>query len=266
MEMSLNERKPHSIIDLLLFLSGPILWIVLFTIVKVSIPLFYMVIYQSVVSALFLFKHPKLFFPSLFFVILLASTYLPLSENLWVLRILISVGVLMLLLWLILPLRKLRPAFKLGNIDKAGIIYALLTITISTTALFAWKALAKPDIKGFISTALNIDSALILPAIIVFPIFNAIAEELMFRWLFWDGLNQVIDSGIAIILIQAIVFGLAHYQGFPSGWLGASMAGCYGLMLGFIRYKNKGLLMPTLTHIFADLVIIIIVFSSAGIL
>ncbi len=256
----------NNIKNLIIFLSGPILWISLFTIAKISIPLLYMVIYQTVLSVWFFLKRPELFIPSLFFVILLGSTYLPISENLWVARILIAVGVLVLISWLIPSVRKIMPAFKLGKIDRAGFMYAILTVIVSTAALFAWKTLAKPDIAGFITTAMDIDSRLILPAIIVFPIFNAIAEELMFRWLFWEALEQLIDKSAVIILIQAIIFGLAHYAGFPSGWLGAGMAFCYGLMLGFIRFKNKGLLMPTITHIFADLVIIIIVFSSAGIL
>jgi uncharacterized protein len=44
------------------------------------------------------------------------------------------------------------------------------------------------------------------------------------------------------VIVQALAFGVAHWQGFPSGWLGVLMSTGYGLMLGVIRCRAVGIL------------------------
>ena len=202
----------------------------------------------------------------MFLVIMLATVYIPFPPGTWLINILMAAAMTMALTKAIPTLRRLAIPFPRGHFDKGTIVYSLLIVIVSTIALIIWKALAKPDIRALIDTALNIEPKYILPAIIAFPIFNAIAEEVMFRWILWDGLADLIESSIMVIIVQALVFGLSHHPGFPNGWLGVGMAAVYGLMLGYIRQRSEGLWPPIATHIFADITIVLIVFISAGII
>jgi len=58
------------------------------------------------------------------------------------------------------------------------------------------------------------------------------------------------------LLLQACLFGALHFlQGFPRGAWGFGMAFIYGIMLGHIRRKSRGMPAPWLAHVCADLVI-----------
>lgn len=261
---SAGSLRVIDIFQLILFLFVPLLWILLILNFHVNLPLLFLIFLQITVAIYFIFAKAKLFIPSLFFVVLLLTTYLPLPPAIWLINILMSVGILMVLQLLAPPLKKLALKFPIGRLDVKIIIYSLAIIIISTAALIAWQELTKPDLHALIATAVKIDHKDLVPTILAFPVFNALAEELMFRWILWDGLAELARVPIAILIIQAVIFGLCHYHGFPNGWLGVVLAFCYGLMLGFIRHKSNGLLAPIVTHIFADATIILIVFGSAG--
>ncbi len=70
--------------------------------------------------------------------------------------------------------------------------------------------------------------------------------------------------GIAgAVLAQAVAFGVIHAQGFPRGVVGMVMASIYGLMLGVLRLRARGLAAPVLAHICADATIFAIL-AAAG--
>jgi uncharacterized protein len=55
------------------------------------------------------------------------------------------------------------------------------------------------------------------------------------------------------LIIQAVSFGVAHYRnGFPNGIVGSAMAATFGIMLGIIRRKSKGILAGWLAHTAVD--------------
>ena len=266
MDSSSTKSGIANLVHLILFLLIPLLWLFIIVTFQFPFPVWYMILAQAAVSIYFFIARRQLFNPSLFFILLLLTSFIPLPEGIWLLNILIAVVALIGLIYIIPPLKKVAIRFPRGYFDRRIILYSILVIVISAIALIVWKSLAKPDIRALMASAMDIDPKYILPAIIAFPIFNAIAEELMFRWILWDGLTELIQSSIVVIIIQSLIFGLSHYHGFPNGWLGVGMAAIYGLMLGYIRYRSKGLLAPMLTHIFADITIILIVFISAGII
>lgn len=259
-----NKATVITIGHLLLFLLVPFIWILLYSIINFRPSLWYLIALQAIISSYFLFVRPRLFIPSLFFVCLLLTRFLILPLALWLINILIAVIAIYILSLIIKPVKSLMPPLPIGRITKNIIIYIVLAVVISAAALIAWNEFAKPDIGNLIADARKVSGDHLLMAIIAFSIFNALAEELMFRWLLWDGLKALLNSATLIIVFQAIIFGLSHYVGFPNGWLGVAMATIYGLMLGFIRFKSQGLAAPFLTHIFADLTIIIVVFGRAG--
>jgi membrane protease YdiL (CAAX protease family) len=60
------------------------------------------------------------------------------------------------------------------------------------------------------------------------------------------------------ILVQAAAFGFAHLHGFPSGWVGALLAGGWGLLLGVLRHTSRGMAALYLAHIAADCTIAVV--------
>jgi len=258
------ESRIIKYIHLLLFLFIPLIWLALLSILKLPITIWLLAVGEIIISSYFLFVRPRLFIPSLFFALLLLSVYLPLPQKLWMVNILIIILFMAILMLAIKPLRKLIPGIPQGNINFKIIAFMIFTVIISSTALFIWVNATNPDLSFFIETAKPFKGILIIGAIIGFPIFNSLAEELIFRWFLWDGFETLTLKPALIIVIQAIIFGLSHYNGFPNGWSGIGLAAIYGLMLGYIRHSSKGLAAPIITHIFADLTIIIIVFRTAG--
>jgi hypothetical protein len=55
-----------------------------------------------------------------------------------------------------------------------------------------------------------------------------------------------------------------HLHGFPRGWSGVALASVYGLMMGALRQRARGLLAPWVAHLFADLAIVVIRAAALG--
>ena len=87
---------------------------------------------------------------------------------------------------------------------------------------------------------------------------NASVEEGVYRGVLFSALSKVYRSTFFVIILQAIAFGLLHINGFPRGWSGVALASIYGLFMGFIRFRSRGLLAPWLTHVTADMTIVLI--------
>lgn len=174
----------------------------------------------------------------------------------------LSIAVLVIYYIIILLFKQLKNSinyFKKGSADKISLFLIISTIIISGIALILWFNFFKPNIPNLEKMLPTTNLALLILLGIVFAFFNSLTEELVWRGILWDALNISFKSPILIITIQAIGFGLIHLGGFPSGWVGVSLATIYGLFLGIIRYRTKGIFYPVLTHFFADLVIFFII-------
>jgi uncharacterized protein len=84
-----------------------------------------------------------------------------------------------------------------------------------------------------------------------FSVANALREEFFFRGILWDSLDSLWGKCVATI-ISAVIFGIAHLHGIPSGVPGVLLATVYGLALGGLRWWTDGLLLPIVAHIAAD--------------
>ena len=96
---------------------------------------------------------------------------------------------------------------------------------------------------------------------VLFALFNSFVEEFMTRGMLCNGIEKIIINKNIIILIQAIIFGISHFYGFPGGFLGITMVFFWSLILGIIRYKTKGLVGVIIAHFFADLSIYFILYA-----
>lgn len=104
----------------------------------------------------------------------------------------------------------------------------------------------------------NIDYSLLktgLVWIILFSLTNSFAEEMIFR----VGINGPLANLLApnkIFLISAIIFGIAHFQGMPSGIIGIVLAGLLGYVLSKSIHETNGIFWAWFIHFLQDIIII----------
>ena len=153
---------------------------------------------------------------------------------------------------------------EVGKINAASILFGLVVIVVSSSALIFWYLLFDPDIEVFTQYFPDVEISKLLVGGVVFAVVNSIVEEVVYRGILWGGLEELFDNAYAVITIQAVIFGAIHYWGIPNGIMGAVMATVYGLFLGIIRSRAGGLLMPILVHTFADMTIFLILLNIIG--
>jgi uncharacterized protein len=90
---------------------------------------------------------------------------------------------------------------------------------------------------------------------IPFSAANAFSEEAIFRIGIISPLYGIWAVAV-IALLSAVIFGLPHYFGMPSGVLGALMAGFLGWLLALSVMQTQGLLLAWAIHFVQDVVII----------
>lgn len=150
-------------------------------------------------------------------------------------------------------------SLRLGNFNNSTLLIMFPVIVLSSSALIVWSILAKPELSD-LQKNLPYNSPLIIIFLgLLFSVFNAIWEEIIFKGILWNGVKKLSNSFMIVNFFQGLLFGIMHLHGFPSGITGAYLSGIYGLLIGFIREKSNGLLAPIVTHFFADITIFIII-------
>lgn len=191
--------------------------------------------------------------------------FLPLTLQIfswWPYRLLAPLLAYHFIVFLSPQLRRSYMGLQRGHISKGIFLLMLATICISTLALIGWCWLLKPDLSIYFGQIPNMPLILIPLAGLAFSVLNAVMEEFAFRGIIMNGISSAFDTVTISVFFQAIAFGLFHYLGgFPNGIMGASMTFVYGVLLGFIRNRSRGMMAPIVTHIFADLVIFSIVIT-----
>jgi len=159
------------------------------------------------------------------------------------------------------PFRKEANYLSFGNLYPVIIYLIVFLVFISSIALLLWTFLLKPDLTIFLEKIPDWGIALVLLGGIGFAILNSLAEEFIFRGVIWDGLLFTLSNIKIVILLQAFIFGIWHYHGFPGGFLGSLMVFIWGIFLGIIRYRSNGMFAPVLAHFFADATIFVILIN-----
>jgi len=146
--------------------------------------------------------------------------------------------------------------FVKGSIKStAGVI--ILFAFLSIVSLTVWFIFHKGNPHAKFIPGLPIP--LLIPLGIGFAIINGCYEEGLFRSIFLATFSEQLGFGWAILL-QSIWFSFLHYQsGFPSGIIGIGLTFVFGLMMGYLVYRTKGLLVPIMTHAVADFSIFLLV-------
>lgn len=146
-----------------------------------------------------------------------------------------------------------------GAPDKTAIIVAAITSIMAGIALVLWYVLLKPNLDIHLRHMQAIPIWLFPIAGIAFAFGNATVEEFTFRGVIMQAIDSAIGPGFVSLFVQAWIFGAMHYlHGFPNGLWGVVMTVTYGVMLGWLRQRSRGMLTPWLAHACADIVIFII--------
>ncbi len=90
--------------------------------------------------------------------------------------------------------------------------------------------------------------------ILLFSLTNSFGEELIYRLGVVSPLRGLL-SPITVFMISAILFGIPHLAGMPSGIIGAMMAGILGLVLAKSLYEINGLFWAWTIHFLQDVII-----------
>jgi hypothetical protein len=159
-------------------------------------------------------------------------------------------------------LREIAGNLRWGRLDRATCLLAAAIVVVSSTALVGWFKWGGADVSDIVAMVPRSPLPLLLGGVLVFSIANALWEELLMKWLMWDGVERLVQSRAFVIGYQAAFFGLLHFHGFPRGWLGVALAAGYGLLLGFLRARSGGLLALVVTHVFADVTICLLIISK----
>jgi len=91
--------------------------------------------------------------------------------------------------------------------------------------------------------------------ILLFSLTNSFGEEMIYRVGIISPLKGLLTP-TTISLISAVIFGLAHINGTPSGIIGISLAGILGFILAKSVLETQGFFWAWVIHFFQDVVII----------
>ena len=162
---------------------------------------------------------------------------------------------------LIAPLRRSLKWLRFGRLDPTVLAVTAGIVLVCSGALVAYYFLFQPDL-ALVREHLPLGTGVILIlAGAGFSLLNATIEEVVYLGILLDALASQVSLSLAV-MVQAAVFGMAHYQGYPPGPVGVVLAAIYGLVLGALRQWAQGLAAPVVAHVFADATIYAIVMNA----
>ncbi len=203
-----------------------------------------------------------LFGPCLFLLLCYLFKLLPLPALSFLL--IIPIVVYTAIVFLVPQIRRTTAWLAWGRVTPGLIAWSLAVVAVSSAALVAWYRLVHPDIAVFTQFIPPRPLYQLLIGGLGFALLNATVEEAIFRGILWDGVAELVPASWVLIVVQAVFFGTAHFWGVPNGIVGACLAFAYGVMLGIIRMRAEGLLMVIVAHVFADIVIFLILLDIIG--
>ena len=159
------------------------------------------------------------------------------------------------------PLRSTFSRWKFGCITPFTACAAGFVALCTVATLVVFHHCTHPDVSGY-RTMLPVQwFGGIVGTAILFPLLNAAFEEIVFRGVLFDSVAPQWGNPAAVI-VSAVFFGYGHMQGYPSGVIGAVLAGIFGLVIGWLRILTGGIGLCWLVHIAADATIFAILMRS----
>jgi hypothetical protein len=181
----------------------------------------------------------------------------------WPLFLLAPLTIYALIVTVIPPLRRGVHWLRVGRIDGAVLAWMAAIILGSSAALVLWFVLARPDVGDLAEKIPHVGPMQLLLIGITFSLANALMEEAIFRGVFQEALTADWGPWPAVV-IQGVLFGVVHIQGFPRGVEGMVMASAYGVALGWLRLRSKGMAAVCIAHVCADVTIFTLLVLQPG--
>jgi membrane protease YdiL (CAAX protease family) len=149
---------------------------------------------------------------------------------------------------------------KRGEIDARVVALSTGFVVLAGSALLFWFYLFKPNLKDIVEGFVpDVSLPLLICGAVAFAMVNALVEEIAYRGVLMEGLHRGTGSLAFAVVGQAVAFGTLHIHGFPRGVVGVGLAIIYGLMMGVLRIRSRGMLAPWLAHVLTDGIIFAIV-------
>jgi len=199
------------------------------------------------------FAAPLAGFFGLFFLLMLIG--LPLSQLSYALALVGYALAVRFVPWLRGSAKWLRR----GRVARTDLVLALGFTLLSGVSLLLWVLLLRPNLDDLLAAFVP-DASLpvLLLGGLALACVNAAVEEGCYRGVLHETLERTLPGRIRPLVLQAIVFGTMHINGFPRGAVGVVLATVYGLMMGWLRVRTGGLLLPWAAHVATDFVIALI--------
>ena len=212
-----------------------------------------------------LFRDPQPKHLAVFAVTLIAVRYLLPGLRPWPYTLLIPLLASFCIGLLVPNMRRSFSWLRCGALGKEEVISIAVVASVSGIALYIWVVALKPDLALHVNNIPHMPLWLFPLAGLAFAAANAAMEEFIYRGLIMQVLDSAAGAGVLSLLVQAWLFGAMHYlHGFPNAGWGVAMTFIYGVMLGWLRRRSQGLLASWIAHVFADLVIFIVVVGVAA--
>jgi len=139
----------------------------------------------------------------------------------------------------------------IGRFSATSIIATVGVMAVTALVLILFHTKAQPDVSSY-RAAMPLEAlGGVIMAGVVFTIVNATLEELVFRGILFDALQSQWSVWVTLTA-TALLFGLGHLRGYPSGLLGACLAALFGFAMGVLRLWTGGLALPIVAHMSAD--------------
>lgn len=193
-------------------------------------------------------------------VLIIATEFVPVLQA-WPWAWLASIAAYFLLVAVVPQLRANFRPWRFGRISTFSIVATLVIIVGSCAVLVVFHVFNRYAL-GFLPMLVphRMLGSVFIAGVVV-SVLNGLFEEVVFRGVFFDAIEAPCDVWSAVA-ITAAIFGYGHMHGYPSGPLGALLAGLYGLALGWLRVVTGGIGLPVIAHIAADATIFTIAARS----
>ena len=157
------------------------------------------------------------------------------------------------------PLRRSAGWLRRGAFDRAGTRFFPVAIALPAVSLLGWFLVFRPDLASYQVYPAGMPLWIVAPGALVFAMLIAATEEMLWRGIVMQATDAAFGAGWVSLSAQAIGFGVWHYHGFPGGPVGVGLAAIFAAMMGYLRRRSRGLLVPWLAHVCADSAILAII-------
>jgi membrane protease YdiL (CAAX protease family) len=161
------------------------------------------------------------------------------------------------------PMRATFHPWRFGWVSLPSVVATLIIAAGAWAVLVAFQEIIHPDLSAYGSILPVAGLGGTVAVGVLFSVFNALLEEIVFRAILFDAIEPQWGARAAVIATAGL-FGFGHMHGYPPGPLGAGLAGVFGLCLGWLRIFTGGIGLPVVAHIAADATIYTIVSRANG--